>query len=72
MRRGGRDRYRSSDLKRGVVRDNYSPPDRWESTDSINARSASEIARRAPVIECRHGAVWTMCTQCSKPRARNA
>ena len=70
MRRGGRDRYRADDLKRGVVRDNYRPLGGWESPPLTVPLSMHVAARVTGAVPCRaHGIPWTSCIECSKPRA---
>lgn len=71
-RRGGRERYRGSDARRGVFKDNYREIRRHEpQLFAIAPMSVGANRTRTVVlpIDCNHGVPWTECTTCSKPRA---
>jgi len=65
-RRGGRERYKPADLRRGIVRDGGS----WPSRGADPSRGPRRAGRYAYVpVACRcHGVPWLDCTVCSTTR----
>lgn len=65
-RRGGGDRYKPHDLKRGVVRDGC----RWPTaSDMLKLGNPIVVpSTRGDVLRCVHGVPWRECTLCSVVR----
>ena len=65
-RRGGRERYRPADLRRGIVRDGGS----WPSRDDKPSRGPRRAGCHGyEPVACRcHGVPWLDCTVCSTTR----
>ena len=62
-RRGGGDRYKPSDLKRGLVRDGCN----WPTPEPPNLLKLGRpvmVAQRAQ-LKCIHGVPWRDCASCS-------